>query len=140
MLFNNIDFDVFFKNARLQALLVSFANTKPITKPITGFVIESSYKSSKYSHQELTDNIYQLNNQLLSDFTGLDFQLNSTKHQYFIDSDLSCDDFLFNIYKQIQKRIEYSISDNDFSKLIILSFFALRGSPDFKLNFGTDID
>lgn len=40
MLFNNIDFDVFFKNARLQALLVSFANAKPITKPITGFVIE----------------------------------------------------------------------------------------------------
>lgn len=129
-------FDVFLKKSSINALLVAFANAKPITKPMIGFVIESSYKSSKYSHQELTDDIYQLNNQLLSDFTGLDFQLNSTKHQYFIDSDLSCDDFFSNIYKQIQKkRIEDNISDNAFSRLIILSFFALRGSPDFKLNF-----
>lgn len=126
----------FLKIGSINALLVAFANAKPCTKPITGFVIESSYKSSKYSPKELTEDIYQSNNQLLSDFTRLNFQLNGTKHQYFIESNLSCDDFFSKIYQQIQrKRIESNISDNDFSKLIILSFFALRGSPDFKLNF-----
>lgn len=136
MLSHNIDFESFVKNAGLKALLVTFANAKPCTKPFIGFVIESSYKNSVYSPTELTKDIYQVNNQLLSDFTGLDFQLNSTKHQYFIKSELSCDDFFSKIYQQIQrKRIESNVSDNEFSKLIILSFFALRGSPDFKLNF-----
>lgn len=129
-------FENFINKASLEALLVAFANAKPCTKPVVGFVIESSYKSSKYSPKELTEDIYQLNNQLLSDFIGLSVQLNGTKHQYFIQSELSCDDFFFKVYQQIQiKRFENSISDNDFSKLIILSFFALRGSPDFKLNF-----
>lgn len=124
----------------LQALLVTFANAKPCTRPITGFVIESSYKSSKYSPQELTNEIYQLNNQLLSDFTKLNFQLNGTKHQYFIESELSCDDFFFKIYQQIQrKRIESNINDNDFSKLIILAFFGLRGSYDGSNLYAMDL-
>lgn len=125
--------DDFINNTTLVALLVAFANAKPCD---IGFVIESSYKSSEYSPIELTENIYQENNQLLCDFTGLRFQLDRTKHQFFIQTDLSSDDFFNQIYKAIQiKRIESQISDDDFSNLILLSFFALRGSPDFKLNF-----
>ena len=131
---SNLDYDRFLSSASLPALLVAFANAKPITKPFVGFVIESSYKCSKYSPNELTDEIYQKNNQLLSQFTSLDFQLNGKKHQFFIQSDLSCDDFFALVYKNIL--IKGSTIDNDeFSKLILLSFFALRGSPDFKLNF-----
>lgn len=127
----------FFSTANINALLVAFANAKPYAKSTNGFVIESSYKRSIYSPiEELTDEIYQKNNQLLSDFTGLDFQLNGTKHQFFIESELSCDDFFAKIYKQIQiVRVQNNISDDEFSKLIILSFFALRGSPDFIRNF-----
>lgn len=123
----------FFKIANINALLVAFANAKPNN---TGFVIESSYKKSIYAPIELTEEVYKENNQLLSDFTKLDFQLNSTKHQFYIESELSCDDFFAKIYQQIQiKRFENEISDEEFSKLILLSFFALRGSPDFTLNF-----
>ncbi|VEG13915.1 HNH endonuclease [Moraxella cuniculi] len=130
---SNLSCDDFINNATLVALLVAFANTKPCD---IGFVIESSYKSSKYSPVELTEIIYQENNQLLCDFTGLLFQLNKTKHQFFIQTDLPSDEFFNQIYKYIQiKRIEHQISDHDFSNLILLSFFGLRGSPDFKLNF-----
>lgn len=140
MLSHNIDFESFVKNAGLKALLVTFANAKPCTKPFIGFVIESSYKNSVYSPTELTKDIYQVNNQLLSDFTGLDFQLNSTKHQYFIKSELSCDDFFSKIYQQIQrKRVENNISDNEFSELIILSFFGLRGSYDGSNLYAMDL-
>lgn len=129
----NLNHDDFTNNATLEALLVAFANAKPCN---TGFVIESSYRKSKYSLVELTDDVYQENNQLLCDFTGLLFQLNGTKHQFFIQTNISSDDFFNQIYKYIQiKRIENQISDHDFSNLILLSFFALRGSPDFKLNF-----
>lgn len=128
--------DVFLNNANINALLVAFANAKPCANPINGFVIESSYKYSKYSPVALTNEIYEKNNDLLSDFTKLDFQLNGTKHQFFIESNLSSDDFFLKLYKQIQiERVQNHISDDEFSKLIILSFFALRGSPDFTLNF-----
>lgn len=126
----------FLYKTNLTALLLAFANAKPCTKPIIGFVIESSYKDSKYSPNQLTEKIYQQNNDLLINFSGLDFELNGTKHQFFIESELSCDDFFAHIYRQIQiKRIQENINDDEFSKLILLSFFALRGSPDFKLNF-----
>lgn len=130
---NNLNHNDFTNNATLAALLVAFANAKPYRG---GFVIESSYRQSKYSPVDLTDDIYQENNQLLCDFTGLLFRLNGTKHQYFIQTDLSSDEFFAKIYKCIQiKRIQNQIADDDFSDLILLSFFALRGSPDLKLNF-----
>lgn len=117
----------------IEALLVTFANAKPYKN---GFVIESAYKWSKYSPIELTDDIYIKNNKLLYDFTKLDFHLKGKKHQFFIESQLSCNAFFSQVYRHIQiKRIESNISDDDFSRLILLSFFALRGSPDFKLNF-----
>ena len=132
-----LEFELFIKQASLNALLITFANSKPFdSKGAKGFVIESSYKASKYAPYPLTEEIYQLNNQLLSEFSGLDFQLNGTKHQFFIKSLFVTDEFFKHIYKQIQiKRIESQISDDEFSDLILLAFFAFRGSPDFKLNF-----
>ncbi len=130
---SNLNYEDFTNNATLEALLVAFANAKPCN---IGFVIESSYKKSKYSSVELTDDVYQENNQLLCDFTGLLFQLNGTRHQYFVQTELPIDEFFARIYQFIQiKRVQSQISDDDFSDLILLSFFALRGSPDFKLNF-----
>lgn len=124
------------ENFSLPALLVIFANAKPCSKPIKGFVIESFYKKSVYSPIELNTNIYEENNELLSKFTGLDFELIRNKHQFFVKTDLSCEKFFDLIYKNIQiKRVKENITDDDFSNLIIISFFALRGSPDFKLNF-----
>lgn len=123
----------FLQNASLNALLVTFANAKPCTD---GYIIESSYKSSKYEAYSLTEQVYQNNNKLLSQYTGLPFQLNKTKHQFVIQSINECDDFFAQIYRRIQqKRFETQISDNAFENAILLSFFALRGSPDFKMNF-----
>ena len=124
-----LEFELFIKQASLNALLITFANSKPFdSKGAKGFVIESSYKASKYAPYPLTEEIYQLNNQLLSEFSGLDFQLNGTKHQFFIKSLFVTDEFFKHIYKQIQiKRIESQISDDEFSDLILLAFFAFRG-------------
>lgn len=127
----------FFSTANINALLVTFANAKPNNK---GFVIESSYKNSKYSPSSLTENIYLQNNQLLSDFTKLDFQLKGTKHQFFIESESSCDNFFAKIYQQIQiKRFENEINDEEFSKLILLAFFGLRGSYDGSNLYAMDL-
>lgn len=127
----------FFNTANINALLITFANAKPNNK---GFVIESSYKNSKYSPSSLTENIYLQNNQLLSDFTKLDFQLKGTKHQFFIESESSCDNFFAKIYQQIQiKRFENEINDEEFSKLILLAFFGLRGSYDGSNLYAMDL-
>lgn len=123
----------FLQIASLNALLVTFVNAKPCSD---GYVIESSYKKSKYEPYQLTEKIYQTNNRLLSEYTGLPFQLNKTKHQFIIQSTSGCDDFFAQIYRRIlQKRFETEISDSEFEDDILLSFFALRGSPDFKMNF-----
>lgn len=123
----------FLQTASLNALLVAFANAKPCAD---GYIIESSYKSGKYEAYPLTREIYQANNILLSQYTGLAFQLNKTKHQFIVKSIKGCDDFFAQIYRRIQqKRFETHISDNAFEDTILLSFFALRGSPDFKMNF-----
>lgn len=123
----------FLKNANLSALLIAFANAKPCEQ---GFVIESAYKPSKYSPQVLSQAIFEQNNRLLNTFSGLDFILNGKKHQFIITADTDNDEFFRQIYKQIQlTRLQNAISDDEFSCLIIACFFALCGSPDFKLNF-----
>ena len=135
----------FLQNASLNALLVAFANAKPC---VDGYSIESSYKSSKYEAYPLTGEIYHTNNILLSRYTGLEFtakrgypldenkKLSYCVHDFMIKSELSTDDFFAKIYRRIQqKRFETQISDNAFEDAILLSFFALRGSPDFKMNF-----
>ena len=123
----------FLQSASLNALLVAFANAKPCP---AGYIIESSYKDSKYEAYPLTEQVYQNNNELLSQYTGLPFQLIKTKHQFVIQSNSQCDDFFSQLYHRIQqRRFETPISDNAFEDAILLSFFALRGSPDFKMNF-----
>lgn len=135
----------FLRNASLNALLVAFANAKPC---VDGYIIESSYKSSKYEAYPLTGEIYHTNNILLSRYTDLEFKatrgypldenkkLSYCVHDFMIKSELSTDDFFAKIYRRIQqKRFETQISDNAFEDAILLSFFALRGSPDFKMNF-----
>lgn len=132
-----ISYENFIEKANLTALLIAFANAKPFANSqFRGFVIESSYKASKYAPYLLIESVYWHNNELLKQFSGLDFQLIGTKHQFFIEGSLLTDKFFSQIYKRIQIcRIESGISDEKFSDLILLSFFSLRGSPDFKLNF-----
>lgn len=125
----------FLQTASLNALLVAFANAKPCS---SGYIIESAYKDGKYKAYPLTEEIYQTNNDLLSQYTGLPFQLNKTKHQFTIQSTKGCDDFFSQIYRCIQhKRFETQVSDNTFEEAILLSFFTLRGSFDLKRNFYT---
>lgn len=123
----------FLENASLEALLVAYANAKPCAG---GYIIESSYKNSKYAPSELDDKIYHKNNQLLINFTGLSFQLNGSRHQFNIQSTLESDDFFAKLYRRIQqKRFELDSNNDEFEEIMLLAFFGLRGSPDFKLNF-----
>lgn len=124
----------FLQNASLNALLVAFANAKPCEN---GYLIEAFYKNSKYAPYELDTAIYQQNNLLLQRYTGLDFELVGTKHHFYIQSSETKEVFFQNLYHRIiQKRFEDQyLSDDEFEKMVLLSFFALRGSPDFRLNF-----
>lgn len=123
----------FLENASLEALLSAFVNAKPWEN---GYVIESSYRDSTYAPYELELSVYERNNRLLFNYTNLEFQLNKTKHQFFIRSSNGCDDFFEKIYHRIlQKRCEDEIKSHNFEDMMLLSFLALRGSPDFKMNF-----
>lgn len=123
----------FLETASLAGLLVAFANAKPHED---GYMIESYYRESKYEPYKLESDIYSKNNQLLCFYTGLAFQLNKSKHQFFIESKSANDDFFGKLYRRIQqKRFEDKISNDEFESIMLLSFFALRGSPDFTMNF-----
>lgn len=121
-----------FEHGSLDLLLAVFANAKPINN---GFLVESFYKQSKYSYN-LSDLVYIETNKLMSHFFGVEFELIGTRHQLFIESRLNSKDFFQKIYQKIlQKRVLEQISDDEFEKKILVSFFVLRGSVDFKLNF-----
>ena len=123
----------FLQNASLEALLVAYANSKPYK---TGYVVESSYREGKYSNYELSSEIRIENNQLLSEFAGLPFELDGSHHRFVIQSKSENDDFFAKLYRRIQqKRFEDDIDNDEFENIMLLAFFALRGSPDFKMNF-----
>lgn len=123
----------FLQNASLEALLVAYANSKPYK---IGYVVESSYREGKYSNYELSGEIRIKNNQLLSEFTGLPFKLDGSHHRFVIQSKSENDDFFAKLYRRIQqKRFEDDIDNDEFENIMLLAFFALRGSPDFKMNF-----
>ena len=123
----------FLQTASLNALLAAFANAKPFKN---GVVIESSYKHSDYAPYELTDTVYLQNNQKMTEYFTLPFELAKTRHRFFISTTSSLSVFFQQIYRRIQqKRFEDEITDMGFEKKMLLAFFGLRGSPDFKLNF-----
>lgn len=116
----------------LNALLAVFANAKPSKE--SGFVIESSYRKSTgdYVHAELTKEIYEQNNRLLSEYFDLPFVLSGITHSVQIESELDKTEFFSSVYKRIiQKRFEDDVSDELFEQKIMLAFWGLRGSPDF---------
>ena len=114
------EFD-FLKNASLNALLIAFVNAKPCKN---GYLIESAYKNSKYAPYELHETIYQKNNQLLQQYTGLTFKLVGTKHQFFIQSSAKMEGFFQNLYQRIiQKRFENTkLNSDEFEKMVLLAF------------------
>lgn len=125
----------FLNNASIEALLLAFVNAKPSQG---SFLIESSYRATQYNSQNLTIEVYQANNRLMSDYFGLDFQLAGKKHQFFITTSLSNTEFFRKIYQKIVlKRLEENIDTYRFEQKMLLAFFVPRGSFDFKAKFFT---
>ncbi|WP_273381976.1 HNH endonuclease signature motif containing protein [Actinobacillus porcinus] len=123
----------FLQTASLDALLAAFANAKPSDN---GMVIESSYKHSDYASYALTDEIFQSNNHNMTEYFALPFALENRKHRFFISTVSNMDIFFQQVYRRIQqKRFEDEITDIEFERKMLLAFFGLRGSADFKLNF-----
>lgn len=130
--------DKLLKNGSLNALLAVFANAKPRNEG--GFAIESSYRKStgNYVHAELTKETYEYNNGLLSKYFDLPFVLSGTKHYVHIESELDKTEFFSAVYRRIiQKRFEEDVNDDLFEQKILLAFWGLRGSLDFKRKYYT---
>lgn len=121
----------------LEALVTIFFNFKynNIDKKI---FIDSKYTKSKFSTIDLTTDVILKNNELLSNWTGLEFEVINCKygyHKYEIDFDnCNIDNFIKKIYKSIQKQREF-YSDTEFEQILILGLFGLRGSLDLKANY-----
>ncbi|MCI5764718.1 HNH endonuclease signature motif containing protein [Actinobacillus porcinus] len=129
----------FLQTASLDALLAAFANAKPFKN---GVVIESSYSSSIHAPYELTESIYQRENDKLIRYFGLPFTLvcsrKQCKHHFIISISESLDSFFQQVYRRIQqKRFEENITNDEFERKILLAFWGMRGSIDLKGNFYT---
>lgn len=124
----------FLENATLEGLLAAFANATPHEN--IGYVIESSYKQGSKYTAKLDYSVYQENNNLLNTYFKIPFKLVGKKHQFIIESNLDNDVFFELLYKKIQSyHADNNVSDNQFERAILSSFFYLRGSADFRANY-----
>ncbi len=128
--------NTFFEIANIDSLLCAFINAKPCDG---GFIIESSYKETKYRKDyRLKDEDYQENNRLMQEYFDLEFELKGKKHQYFIQTDLGSNDFFKKVYQEIlRKRISDEIDEKAFQQKMLLAFFVPRGSFDLTAKFFT---
>lgn len=92
-----------------------------------------TYRKSKYSKLNLDEQIINLNNELMKEYTNLDFEVSgASTHQVIILNDLNINRkvFLEKLYSKIQRlRFDYTV--DQFKEIIIASIFAFRGSQDF---------
>lgn len=119
--------------ATLNTLMTIFFNFSLDKENKNNIKIISSYKKTKHTNVELTEEIMKQNNKLLSSWSGIDFENKSKKegnHIFTINiENIEVDTFIKIIYKNIQKkRIDYS--DEEFEKILLLGLFGFRGSAD----------
>ena len=119
--------------ATLNTLMTIFFNFSLDKENRNNIKIISSYKKTKHTDVELTEEIMEQNNKLLSSWSGINFENKSKKegnHVFTINiQNIEVDAFIKIIYKNIQKkRIDYS--DEEFEKILLLGLFGFRGSAD----------
>ena len=125
----------FINNSKLKSLLITFFNLSGEDEKC--FVIKSSYKKSKLAKITLNDELKKQNNKLLNSWSNMEFELKSGTHIYKIFKDnnnSNLETFLKNVYKKIIFLIP-NHSEDEVSKLIMLSAFILRGSYDSSASY-----
>lgn len=108
------------------------------------YYIDSTYKKSKYSNMQFTEELARKNNDLLTDYTNLNFEIKTVSETTIthrakikITNNDSRAIFLNKIYSKIEQQRYSTLSNVEFNRIIILSFFVLRGSADFVRNYFT---
>lgn len=130
-----IDFEDFNKLNNLYSFCIAFFNISEENSDY--FIIKSEYRISKKTDYELNDEIYRENNKLLCNISSLPFELKKNIHYCYIEKTSSINSFykfINYLYEKIQKFRQY-YDNYQFSKVVYLSLFGLRGSPDFALNY-----
>lgn len=101
------------------------------------FLIHILYKNSEYAKYQLTERIVQDNNELMRDYTDLEFNVTGkSSHKVELENDLkiSRELFLDQLNTKIQQ-LRFKYSREEFNQIIITTIFAFRGSQDFNRNF-----
>src|SRR5699024_420844 len=122
----------------LKLIATIFFNLSNVQK--TGqenFLIHIIYKNSEYAKYKLTERIVQDNNELMRDYTDLEFNVTGkSSHKVELENDLkiSRELFLDQLNTKIQQ-LRFKYSRDEFNQIIITTIFAFRGSQDFNRNF-----
>lgn len=101
------------------------------------YKIKINYKNSKYSSVKLSPEIVEHNNQLMTNFFDLPFQIKGiSTHVIDIENDTNFtrDEILNRLYAHTQRQ-RFNYSDKAYSESMILSFFIPRGSMDLTRNY-----
>lgn len=131
-----LNVDQFIENATLEGLISAFFNFS-IDRD-GNFEIVSSYRSSKFTSIELTQEIYQSNNKLLSDWSGIPFIIQGSRHICKLQRSkriYTPSQFITTLYKKIQRKGTEHYTDSEFERVLLLGLMGLRGSADPKTNF-----
>lgn len=124
-------------NSDLESLLTVFFNI--VEESDEFFIVKSQYRNSKHSSEKLEHDLSEKNNQLLSEFTKLDFVHEGIGvHKFYIKKNKNIDfiDFIKRIFSKIQQK-RFDIEKDRFDELVILCAFIPRGSIDITMNYLT---
>lgn len=124
----------------LEQLFFVFFNLNKETDE--GFQIRVNYRQSTKATQPLTEELAELNNDLLEDYFKLPFQkTGASTHTLNLENDTSFDrkEILNRIYSKTQQ-LRFKYDEDTYEKIMLMSLFAPRGSMDLNRNyFAVDI-
>ncbi|AJP25494.1 HNH endonuclease [Staphylococcus epidermidis] len=103
------------------------------------FEVKISYRTSTHATKDLDKNITEKNNELLSKYSNLDFEVKGIgQHVAYIENEnnISFEEFMINIFSLIQQK-RFTYSSSEFDGIVLNSAFGPRGSIDLKRNYLT---
>ncbi|MGW0889356.1 hypothetical protein ACWDYA_14500, partial [Micrococcus luteus] len=119
----------------LKGLALVFFN---ITKQDKNhFEVKISYRTSTHATKDLDKIITEKNNELLSKYSNLDFEIKGIgQHVTYIknENNISFEEFMINIFSLIQQK-RFTYSSSEFDGIVLNSAFGPRGSIDLKRNY-----
>lgn len=105
------------------------------------FEFKILYRQSSKSQIILDKALIHKNNQLMSEYTELDFVIHGTQHFFRLENDLQINrhEFLNEVYRKIEQS-RFNCSDDEFQEALYMGLFTFRGSMDLNRNlFAVDL-